>query len=173
MLPMILNNISKEEMEKRIDDLFKKIGLENKKTSFPDELSGGEHQRVAIAIALANNPNVILCDEPTGELDSENKKKILELFEEFQSRYPEKIFIIVTHDASVRKIGDIIYEIRDGLVYKETKQDASKRDEGGLATRIGFDEKLKNLKEKFEKISNEFLDEFRDATENWFLHKSK
>jgi len=83
----------------------------------PDELSGGEQQRIGIARALANNPALVLADEPTGDLDSENATAFMKLVRELNKTYTQT-FLIVTHDPIVSKECDKIYMIRDGELHK-------------------------------------------------------
>ena len=82
----------------------------------PDELSGGEQQRIGVAAALANDPEIILCDEPTGELDSQSKLIVMELLRKVIDNYPDKTMIIVTHDPELKSIADRMYYIRDGVI---------------------------------------------------------
>jgi putative ABC transport system ATP-binding protein len=116
LLPMELNGTLTPERRKYVEDLFGFVGLKERMHHRPDELSGGEQQRVALAAALAANPEIILCDEPTGELDSESKSIILELLQKMIRSYPEKSIIIVTHDPELRQIADRMYYIRDGKI---------------------------------------------------------
>ncbi len=113
-MPLILNNAMDEEKVKYLINL---VGLEDKESSFPFQLSGGEQQRVAIARALVHSPEIILADEPTGSLDSETGKLIMELIcrliKEFQ-----KTVIIVTHENYIAQYADRIITIKDGVVYK-------------------------------------------------------
>jgi len=115
-LPLEIAKYSVEEKKNRVDELFRVIGLENRKDHFPNELSGGEQQRIGIAMALANNPEIILCDEPTGELDSKSKKEIMKLLRSIIETSPEKSILIVSHDNDMRYIADKIYHIRDGII---------------------------------------------------------
>lgn len=112
MLPMFLNkSLSKTEIKKRAYNLLKLVDLEEREEHFPNKLSGGEQQRVAIARALANNPHIILADEPTGALDPENGEKILSLLKKISKN--KRCVIIVSHDEKVKKYADIILEIKN------------------------------------------------------------
>ncbi len=104
-LPMLAANKPKEERRKRVDDLLKEFDIERYKKSYPPYLSGGEKQRVAVGVALANNPSIILADEPTGNLDLENAQKIYELFENLTKDYNVTL-VIATHDSNALKYVD-------------------------------------------------------------------
>lgn len=99
------------------NEMIKAVGLENREKHFPAELSGGELQRLSIARALCKNPDILLCDEPTGALDSETGKNILELLEIMAKKY-KKTVIIVTHNASIALCADTIIRIKDGKIEK-------------------------------------------------------
>ena len=88
------------------------VGLADKYKSYPKELSGGEQQRVAMARALVNNPDIILADEPTGNLDKENRRKIVELLQQI-AHEQDRCVIVVTHSDYVKKKCDICYEMGD------------------------------------------------------------
>ncbi|MCR6513970.1 MAG: ABC transporter ATP-binding protein [Clostridium sp.] len=96
-------------------DLIKTLGLEGKEDSLPSELSGGQKQRAAIARALINKPLIVLADEPTGNLDSENSKEVLELLKVSVKKYNQTI-IVVTHDINIAEEADRIIRIKDGIV---------------------------------------------------------
>jgi putative ABC transport system ATP-binding protein len=118
-LPMTLLGKPKSERKSRINELLSLFKIEDRKEHRPDELSGGEQQRFAIASALANNPNIVLCDEPTGELDSKSREDFLEALKQLIKSYPNKIVIIATHDQNISKIADYLYIIEDGLITEE------------------------------------------------------
>lgn len=116
ILPLYTNkNLTKKEKVERVNNLLNSLGIENRNRHYPNQLSGGEQQRVAIARALVNNPNIILADEPTGNLDRENAKNILELLKKISK---DKCVIIVTHDDQVLKYADIIYNLEKGILTK-------------------------------------------------------
>lgn len=96
MMPMLIHNISKSESEKRACELIESVGLSDRKNHYPNELSGGEQQRIAVARALAMKPDIILADEPTGNLDKANSKAVIEILKK-QSENGVCV-IIVTHD---------------------------------------------------------------------------
>jgi putative ABC transport system ATP-binding protein len=115
MLPMAFQNVDivkREIMAKKYLDL---VGLKGKYNNKPGELSGGQQQRVAIARSLSNNPDIILGDEPTGNLDTKTSKTILELLKDLQIK-ENKTIIIVTHDPSLEQYADRVIHIVDGLV---------------------------------------------------------
>lgn len=112
MLPLSIRN---EVDTKKVDALFKEIDLTHRKDSMPSTLSGGEQQRVAIARALASGSEIIFADEPTGNLDAVNGKKILDLFLSTIKEH-KKTFVIITHDMNIAKQMDRIYEIKDGTL---------------------------------------------------------
>jgi len=118
-LPMIFQGVKKSERARRAKELLEKVGLSERRAHKPNELSGGERQRVAIARALANGPEIILADEPTGNLDSESGSQILDLLRRL-SREDGKTVIIVTHDPDAAAIADRIIRLKDGAVIGES-----------------------------------------------------
>lgn len=106
------------EMAWKIEKMFEDIGLKDRMSHRPFELSGGEQQRTALLRALANDPHVILGDEPTGNLDSETGKKILEMLVNL-NRVEKKTLVVVTHDASIAEMADEIITIRDGVMLRD------------------------------------------------------
>jgi putative ABC transport system ATP-binding protein len=117
-LPMALANISQETQRRRAVQLLETVGLASRLQHRPKELSTGEMQRVAIARALANNPSLILADEPTGELDSETGFEIIELLSDV-CRKQKAAVIVVTHDEKMVEFADVTYRIRDGSIGQE------------------------------------------------------
>jgi len=117
-LPMIIAGVPREVRIKRVKHLLKLVGLEDRMHHRPSELSGGEQQRVAIARALANQPSIILADEPTGELDTENSKMVMQIFREAVVE-EHATAIVVTHNPLVSSLTDKIYHIRDGKIVNE------------------------------------------------------
>lgn len=114
-LPMRFEGTPKGEREKRVEELLSLVGLEDKARNKPTELSGGQQQRVAVARALANNPKIIMADEPTGNLDTETGKKIMELLIRLNQK-EKKTVIIVTHDSRIAKAANKIIKIQDGKI---------------------------------------------------------
>lgn len=103
--------------EEYYNDIIKTLGLEDRLNHLPSELSGGQQQRVAIARALVNKPSIILADEPTGNLDSENSKEIMEMLKVSIRKYNQTA-IVITHDLTVAENTDRIIKIKDGRVVK-------------------------------------------------------
>lgn len=105
------------------DDSLRAVGLDDRKNNFPAELSGGQLQRVSIARALCKNPQLLLCDEPTGALDSETGKKILILLQNMSRKY-RKAVVVVTHNSAVAPAADRVIHLRDGHIAR-TEDNAS------------------------------------------------
>jgi len=114
-VPLALAKVPKGERRDRAFDLLKTVRLESRADHKPDELSGGEQQRVAIARALANNPSIILADEPTGDLDSKSTIMFMKMVKEL-NKQKNKTFIIVTHDPHVVEQCTRAYTITDGQI---------------------------------------------------------
>ena len=117
-LPLLLAGCSPKEAWRRADELLALVGLKERATHRPYQLSGGEMQRVAIARALANNPTVLLADEPTGNLDSKNGEIVLNLLRRINQE-DRCTIVMVTHSAEAAKIGDRTICLRDGLIEKD------------------------------------------------------
>jgi putative ABC transport system ATP-binding protein len=115
MLPMTFQNIDMESKVKRAKSLLDMVEMNHRYNNLPGELSGGERQRVAVARSLANDPEVIIADEPTGNLDSKTGKAVMQMFEKINSQ-ENKTIIIVTHDTDLvkRKSHHKVYKISDG-----------------------------------------------------------
>lgn len=113
--PLILSNMPKEERDARVLELLELVGLGHRVDHKPEELSGGEQQRVAIARALANNPAIIIADEPTGDLDSDTASAFMDLVEDLNKNQGQT-FIISSHDSMVIKRVPKVYKIRDGII---------------------------------------------------------
>jgi len=118
-LPMIFQGISKEERIQRAEKILGQVKLTHRRTHLPNELSGGERQRVAIGRALANDPEVILADEPTGNLDTKTGLEIIKIFTELNKK--GKTIIIVTHDLDIIKYAQKVLKIRDGRIVEQRK----------------------------------------------------
>jgi lipoprotein-releasing system ATP-binding protein len=118
-IPAFIAGKSKAEAEKRAAELLGFLNLSERLEHKPSELSGGEQQRVAVARALVNNPSVILADEPSGNLDTENKNELHKLFFKLRDTFGQTI-IIVTHDRQLAGMSDRILQIKDGLIVNES-----------------------------------------------------
>jgi putative ABC transport system ATP-binding protein len=162
-LPMRLAEKSSAERRERVRELLSLVGLEARATHKPDELSGGEQQRVAIAVALANNPKVILADEPTGELDRKTGQEILSLFRMLKDRYG-KTLVIVTHDQRVTKIADRVLMIEDGLLTAEMANKDVSKEKLKLDDSITEQEKPKEEKKEEKTIKTEKKDKVQAKT---------
>ena len=114
-LPMRLSGFARGESNKKANQLLRKVGLEGRLKHKPNELSGGEQQRVAIARSLVNDPDIILADEPTGNLDSKAGREIFELLEDLH-RKTKKTIIVVTHDINLAKRAHREIKIKDGMI---------------------------------------------------------
>ncbi len=114
-LPMIFKGVGRREREERAKELLKNVGLEKEMNRKPNEMSGGQQQRVAIARALANNPKILLCDEPTGNLDTRSGEQVMEIIRH-QNEELGVTVILVTHDPSLAKYGDRVIRLRDGRI---------------------------------------------------------
>ena len=114
-----------------VDDLLKTLGLYEHRHKLPNQLSGGQQQRTAIGRAIVKNPDILLCDEPTGALDYNTSKKILQLIEDVNKKYGNTI-IMVTHNDAIKQMADRVVKLRDGMIRKnylnETKLTAAELD---------------------------------------------
>ena len=99
----------------QIDDLLRTLGLYEHRYKLPNQLSGGQQQRVSIGRAIVKNPDILLCDEPTGALDYTTSKEILKLIEDINRKYGNTV-IMVTHNAAIRRMADHVIRLRDGRV---------------------------------------------------------
>jgi lipoprotein-releasing system ATP-binding protein len=114
-IPQMIKGISLKNSLEKSKKILDMVGLSDRADHKPAELSGGEQQRVAVARALANDPKIILADEPTGNLDSANSESIHKLLFELRDNF-KKTFVIVTHNPALMKLADIIFEIKDGVI---------------------------------------------------------
>jgi putative ABC transport system ATP-binding protein len=121
MLPMLFQEVEEYAREARAEQLLKMVGLEDRMEHHPNQLSGGEQQRVAIARSLANNPEIILADEPTGNLDTKTGEIVLHYLDKLNKE--GKTIILVTHDPHLaQEHARVIYHIKDGKLEKVTKK---------------------------------------------------
>lgn len=113
-LPLIYSGISREERQEKALIALEAVGLSERTSHFPNQLSGGQQQKVAIARALVNNPSLILADEPTGNIDSKSGKEIMELFKKLNKE--GNTVVVVTHDKEIAKYGKRTILMRDGRI---------------------------------------------------------
>ncbi len=117
-IPQMINGTSLAKATAKASEILEIVGLSDRLTHKPAELSGGEQQRVAVARALANDPAIIFADEPTGNLDSSNSESVHELIVSLRDKF-KKTFVIVTHNANLVKLADRVYEIKDGRIFSD------------------------------------------------------
>jgi putative ABC transport system ATP-binding protein len=121
-LPLLFGGVAASERKQRVDDLLERVGLQDRMQHKPTELSGGQMQRVAIARALSMNPDILLADEPTGNLDSTSGGDIMSLFSDLWGQ--GSTLVVVTHDMALASRASRVVEIRDGLVVRDTRKAA-------------------------------------------------
>ncbi len=114
-MPALISGLEKKDAEEKALKLLKTLGLEHRINHKPNELSGGEQQRVSVARALINNPSVIFADEPSGNLDTENARYLHQLFHSLRDEYGQT-FVIVTHNHELANMADRVIEMRDGQI---------------------------------------------------------
>ena len=115
MIPAFIADVSRNKAKERAEELLALMGLSDRADHKPNQLSGGEKQRVAVARALVNNPAVVLADEPSGSLDSKNKAELHQLFFELRDKLGQT-FVIVTHDEELAKLTDRTIHMKDGVI---------------------------------------------------------
>jgi putative ABC transport system ATP-binding protein len=119
-LPILLDG--KKADKKLLNDLVEKLGLKERLSHLPNQLSGGQQQRVSIGRALMNHPALLLADEPTGNLDSENSKEIIALLRKFNKENNQTV-IIITHDERIALSADRVITIEDGKITRDSKKE--------------------------------------------------
>lgn len=115
----LVSEISKDALDAK--EIIEKVGLSDHLDNFPSELSGGEQQRISIARALAKNPKILLCDEPTGALDSETGVMVLKLLLDMARDYGKTI-VVVTHNQNIAKMADVIIRVKNGRIHSAEEQ---------------------------------------------------
>lgn len=118
-----LENVQLSELPggMKAEEALEKVGLEDRMNNFPSEMSGGEQQRVSIARAIVKNPKVLLCDEPTGALDSKTGKMIIELLMDI-NKNKDKIVVVVTHNSAIAEVADRVIKLSDGKIVSDIIQ---------------------------------------------------
>jgi len=119
-LPMLIAGVSRDKRTARVHELLELVGLADRAHHRPDELSGGEQQRVAVARALSKRPPLVLADEPTGDLDSKSGMQVMTILRDLAKKELSTV-VMVTHDHQMASLADRILEIRDGRIVKETE----------------------------------------------------
>jgi putative ABC transport system ATP-binding protein len=120
-MPLIILGTSENERSQKVISILKEVGLEDHIHRKPNEMSGGQQQRVAIARALVKNPDMVLADEPTANLDSNTAKEILSLMKELNKKF-NTTFIFSTHDKLVIEFAERIINLRDGMLVEDIKK---------------------------------------------------
>jgi len=126
-VPLLINGTPRKQAERRASELLEQVGLDERRKALPAQLSGGQQQRVAIARALACNPQLIICDEPTSNLDHETGHAMMEILRR-HAKSPERAVIVVTHDPRILAFADRVARMDDGRVIdadRETERDGA------------------------------------------------
>ncbi len=156
-LPLLLSGYSLKEQKEISQKMLERTKISERSKHKPGELSGGEQQRIAIAAAIVNDPDIIIADEPTGELDSVTREEILDLFRDLIDKYPNKCLIIVSHDRAVERIADRILTIKDGVITRERLPGENLDEEEGseiLKQKLyKYQDEIAELKEKLNSIN--------------------
>ncbi len=121
MLPMVFKGLKEEERKKRAEELLEAVEMLKREHHKPLELSGGEQQRVAIARAFANNPDIIIADEPTGNLDSSSGRAVMDILADFHKKQGKTV-VVVTHDPNIASYSKEIINIKDGQIVKNHQE---------------------------------------------------
>ncbi|TFG09159.1 ABC transporter ATP-binding protein [Candidatus Thorarchaeota archaeon] len=163
-LPMLAVNTPAVERKKRVTELLETVGLGLRMNHKPDELSGGEKQRVAIASALANDPPILICDEPTGDLDTDTGAMIIEFLHKVNKEMGKTI-IIVTHDPAQARQTDRIYRIMDGRIISVQKPSESEEANAAMRAQM-YKDRLVETKTELADLNTMFREQ-RISPENF------
>ena len=118
ILPAMIGNVPKKSYSNKVNELAKLLGIEGILKKYPDSISGGERQRVAIIRSIVNKPKILFADEPSGNLDKKNSTKLIDLFKRINRDYNMTI-MLTTHNPSIAYIGNNVYELKSGLLRKQ------------------------------------------------------
>ena len=154
-LPMVLAGLAGGDRRKRVKELLDVVGLSERAGHKPDELSGGEQQRVSIAAALANDPPVILADEPTGELDSVNAMLITDFLVKVNKELGKTI-VMVTHDPNVARAGNRILRIEDGVIKAQMEPTQIAEEASSVTIVDTLRTRIMNINAQLEKLDDAF-----------------
>ncbi len=163
-LPMLAIKTPAHERKKRVEELLAEVGLAMRMKHKPDQLSGGEKQRVAIAAALANDPPILIADEPTGDLDTETSSKIIRFLLKINKEMGKTI-LIVTHDPSIARMTDRIYRIMDGKILSIQKPSESQEANVEMMVRM-YKERLEETNAELDELQVMY-DQHRISPENF------
>jgi len=161
-LPMVLAGLAGGDRRKRVEELLDVVGLSERAGHKPDELSGGEQQRVSIAAALANDPPVILADEPTGELDSVNAMLITDFLVKVNKELGKTI-VMVTHDPNVARAGNRILRIEDGVIKAQMEPTQIAEEASSVTIVDTLRTRIMNINAQLEKLDDAFRSRMMDG----------
>ena len=162
LLPLKIQKRYSDEKKEEILQQFDRLNLSNRLKHYPDQLSGGKQQRVALIRVAVKDPEVLLCDEPTGELDSEHKEKIMKLITDIHKDHPSMTIIIVTHDPDFKIIADRVFFLRDGkisYILADEKLEEYKTEQSNQISSIRVKDSKNSIAQKIKSEKIEELEE--------------